>query len=67
MKLYAVMCDAGGAHEAECVYSVWTTRAGAEQEEARLWAANPTGGGCYRGAFYILEIEADHASDEWIG
>ena len=66
MKLWAVTCDAGGAHEASCVYSVWTTPEGAEAERSRLVATQGTGG-CYAGDFDVVEITADVSEDEWIG
>jgi hypothetical protein len=65
--LWAVTADAGFAHGADCVYSVWTTESGAEEERHRLATIEPHGGGCNNGDFHVVEIVADKANDEWIG
>lgn len=64
--LWAVVADTGGAHEAECVYSVWTSRSAAEAERVRLVGEN-VAAGCYGGAFHVVAFNADQSSNEWLG
>ena len=48
MKIYLVMVDTNGAHEADCLYSVWSNKKDAKKEATRL---NKSGMrlGCYGG------------------
>lgn len=65
MTVWCVVADTGGAHEAECVYSIWQAKASAEAEMARLIAADVCAG-CNGGDFYVAEYELDTPRDEWI-
>jgi|TARA_R110000796_G_scaffold249997_1_gene378405 hypothetical protein len=57
MEIYLVMVDTNGAHEADCLYSVWDNKSDAKKEVKRL---NKSGMslGCYggRAEFKIIEI-----------
>lgn len=65
MKVFCVMADSGGAHEASCLYSIWTSRLGAESEIDRLRGDDPAPGFGYNGGeLYALEVEVDMASDK---
>ena len=66
MTLWAIACDTAGALEAECVYSIWSSLELANQEQRRLSAAFTYGGGCYGGQFYVITVEIDRSSDEWL-
>lgn len=58
VKLYLVLVDGGGSHEPEAVVSLWTTRALAEDEVARLDRITP-----YVERFNIVEAEANVPGD----
>lgn len=36
MKIYLVMVDTNGAHESDCLYSVWDNKEDANKEATRL-------------------------------
>lgn len=63
--VYCVCVNAGGAYEAECVYSIWTDEAAAEHE---AWRLNTSGIslGCYEGRAYVKEVKINIRSNEWI-
>jgi len=67
MKLWTIVADTGpnGAHEADCVYSIWTTEEGAKAELQRLTRSKVMAG-CYNGQFHVVEVEADMPSNESI-
>ncbi len=65
-SLFCIVADTGGAHEAECVYSAWSSKKKAENEIKRLHKNNVTAG-CYSGGFYIYEIKLNQSYNEWIG
>ena len=65
MNVWAVVCDAAGAHEAECVYSLWSTPELAGEEKLRLLFAGIQQPGMSR--FSVVEVEIDQPRDEWIG
>lgn len=64
--VFCVCVDARGAHEAECVYSVWTTQEAADAEAKRL---NTSGAslGCYGGMAFVVSIKLNEPRNEWIG
>lgn len=66
MLLFAVVASTGGAYEAECVYSIWSTEPLARAEIDRL-AANDVSAGCNAGDFYVVPVTLDAPSDTWIG
>ena len=65
VPFWAIVCDTSSAHEADCVYSVWTTLEGAERELNRLNNSNVQRG-CYNGDFHVVEFLGDTSRDEWI-
>lgn len=65
-SLWIVWVDTKGAHEAECVYSIWSTKEGAKAEQARLTSTHIYGGGCYGDVFQIAEVALDKPSDTWL-
>ena len=64
-SVWAVACDTAGAHEAECVYSLWTSEALAHAEVLRLLTKGVQRG-CYEGDFYVTEVAVDTPRDTWI-
>ena len=64
--VFCIVADTDGAHEADCVYSIWTTAELAQTELARINQAQPIGGGCYGGRFHVVTVALDHQSDMWI-
>lgn len=64
-KVWCIVADTNGAHEAECIMSIWTTEAQAEAEGNRLVAENVSCG-CYDGDVHISEVKLDEPSDNWI-
>lgn len=65
-ELFCVVADAGGAHEAECVYSIWETRELAESEVDRL-KREDVECGCYGGRWSVIPATLNAPSDTWIG
>lgn len=65
VTLYAVVCDTAGAHEAECVYSIWSSEAQAHAEVLRMLTKGVQRG-CYEGDLYVVAVETNTPSDEWI-
>ena len=63
--VFAVVADTGGAHEAECIYSVWTTR---EQAQVEIYRLRTVGvdPGCYDGDWSIAMVPVNCSSDVWI-
>jgi hypothetical protein len=71
MNIYCVCVDAAGAHEAECVYSVWTDESAANEEAKRLNALSEQEDaafslGCYGGKAYVTQVKANEPRNEWI-
>ena len=64
--VFCIVADTAGAHEAECVYSIWTTAYLAQAELTRIKQTQPTGGGCYGGRFHVVTVALDHPSETWI-
>lgn len=64
-KLFCVVADAGVAHEAECVYSIWPTEKKAELEIDRLVAAK-VHPGCNGGSWMVVSVQLERQSDVWI-
>lgn len=64
-KLFCVVADAGAAHEAECVYSIWETLAEAQLEIDRLVRENIEPG-CNGGAWSVVPYELGTPRDMWI-
>jgi hypothetical protein len=64
-SVWAVVAGTGGAWEAECVYSLWTTPELAQAEVDRL-VAGQVQCGCNSGSFYVVEVAIDTPADEWI-
>lgn len=62
MIIYAVMCDAGGAHETGDVMSLWSSRELAETEITRL-RNSETVTTTHGGDFEVEEAEVDKPSD----
>jgi hypothetical protein len=60
------VADTNGAHEAECVYSIWTTKEAAERE-IEILEMNNISAGCYGGNFFVKEVEPNKSYDVWIG
>ena len=56
-----LVTDEVGAHEPNGVFSVWDSRPGAEAEIERLQTADAT-----RRGLFILELEVNKASDDWV-
>lgn len=70
-NVFCVCVDAGGAHEADCVYSLWDNLVEAEQEAKRLndkSRSDPSFSlGCYGGEAYIVTVELNSSRNKWIG
>jgi len=67
MTVWAVVADTSGAWEAECVYSLWSEESAAEEEIRRLEAIEDFSAGCYGGDdLYVVAVEVNRPSDEWI-
>lgn len=66
VMVWCVVADAGGAHEAECVYSMWSTQDSAEREIVRL-VTEGVEIGCYGGRLTVTPVQLDKPSNEWIG
>lgn len=64
MKIYLVLVDTNGAHEADCLYSVWNNKKDAEKEAERL---NKSGMslGCYGGKAGVQVVEINKPYNEW--
>ena len=64
MKIYLVMVNTNGAHEADCLYSVWDNIENAKQEIKRL---NDSGFslGCYAGEAGLQVIELNKSYDSF--
>lgn len=62
---YCVVAGVKEAHEAECVYSLWSTEEQARSEIERLKAEHiPCG--VYEGGWSISAVEVDTPRDWWI-
>ena len=70
-EIFCVCVDAGGAHEAECVYSIWDDLKKAELEAERLNQKAKQEAhfslGCYDGEAYVLATTGNESRNEWIG
>jgi hypothetical protein len=64
MKIYLVLVDASGAHEADCLYSVWDNKKQAEKEVKRL-NESAMSLGCYKGDAGIKIIDINKPYDSW--
>ncbi len=64
--IFAIMQDAGGAHEPDCVLSLWSTYAGAVSELGRLHAQTTEASRVF-GNYHIVPVTLDTPSDLWIG
>ena len=64
--LFAIVADTGGAHEAGCVYSLWTSGERAAQELVRL-QRDDVPAGCNSGQFHVVTVTIDQSSNDWIG
>jgi len=63
--LYAIVVDAGGAHEAACVYSIWQTHKEAVEEAARLYKEKIPRG-CYEGDISVVTVRLGQSYNTWI-
>ena len=67
MTVWLVISDQGGAHEASCVYSVWSTKELAEGEIVRLRSIPDFSPGFYSGGeLSVGEVVVDQPSEEII-
>ena len=64
MEIYLVMADTNGAHEADCLYSVWSNKKEAKKEIKRL---NKSGIslGCYNGRAGLKTISVNKSYNEF--
>lgn len=63
-NLFLVVADTNGAHETECVYSIWDSHEKATQEIQRL-EKEDIDAGLYGGEFHITQASLNTSSDNY--